>query len=249
MEKETIKVHDTRVTGISRQEAGALVTIALKGISFQPGQFLMVKTCDGEVRWGYPYLIEEAGPESVTVLALARSDLYRQLPDSEVAVWGPRGRGPLADGDGTVILVAQPATVDRILPFLRSTSHRCRLLLMVGENPQGNCQLFNEQISTVCINGVEPLCVALEGMDDSQIIAALNPREMLEFRNFAPREIQQKAWMFMPTKIGCGIGACVGCVVHSSEAPFGIKICEEGPFLRLDRVDLEADIHSFVTRV
>ena len=192
MEKETIKVHDTRVTGISRQEAGALVTIALKGISFQPGQFLMVKTCDGEVRWGYPYLIEEAGPESVTVLAPARSDLYRQLPDSEVAVWGPRGRGPLADGDDTVILVAQPATVDRILPFLRSTSHRCRLLLMVGENPQGNCQLFNEQISTVCINGVEPLCVALEGMDDSQIIAALNPREMLEFRNFAPREIQQK---------------------------------------------------------
>lgn len=94
MEKETIKVHDTRVTGISRQEAGALVTIALKGISFQPGQFLMVKTCDGEVRWGYPYLIEEAGPESVTVLAPARSDLYRQLPDSEVAVWGPRGRGP-----------------------------------------------------------------------------------------------------------------------------------------------------------
>ena len=249
MEKEVIKVHDTRVTAISRQETGAVATIALEGITFQPGQFLMVKTCDGEVRWGYPHLILEAEEDAVTVFAPARSDLYRQLPDSEVAVWGPRGRGPLAEGDGTVILVAQPATFDRVQPFLRSAPQRCRLLLMVGDNPQGNCQLLNEQISTVCINGVEPLCVALEGMDDSQIIAALNPKEMLEYKNFATEDIRKKTWMFMPTKIGCGIGACTGCVVHSSEAPFGIKICEEGPFLRMDRVDLAADIHSFVTRV
>lgn len=249
MEKEVIKVLDTRVTAISRQEVGALVTIALKDVSFQPGQFLMAKTCDREVCWGYPYQIQEAGADTVTVLAPIRSDLYRQFPDSEVTVWGPRGRGPLAEGNGTVILVAQPATFDRVLPFLRSASQRCRLLLMVGDNPQGNCYFLNEQISTVCMNGVEPLCVALEGMDDSQIIAALNPKEMLEYSNFATEDIRQKTWMFMPTKIGCGIGACTGCVVHSSETSFGIKICEEGPFLRMDRVDLEADIHSFVMRV
>ena len=248
-----IAVYDTKIVSVSRRDAAdgrswAAVTIALRDVDYEPGQFMMIKTCDGDVRWGYAYLIQRADEETFTVLAPLRSDLYQQKPGNDVVVWGPRGQGALKKGDGSYILVAEPATYESVVPFLLAAPTRCRLLLLVGGDCQTFSQLLGEEVSLSCVDSVDSLCLALEGMDDGQILAALNPERMKEYNSYAANYVRCKTWMFMPTQIGCGIGACTGCVVHGKNAPFGIKVCEEGPFLLLNRVDIGADIHSFITR-
>lgn len=254
VEKETIQVFDTKIKNVSRKNTAngrsyAVVTIELAGIDFQPGQFMMIQAKDKEVRWGYDYMILSADPDSVTVIAPLQSDLYQQFPGNEIAAWGPRGTGPLVSGEGPAVLVASPATYASVLPFILNETDRCRLLLLVSQDPQQELSVMGEQISSACIPSVDSLCVALEGMDESQILVALNPEEMLEYSKFAADDVRKRTWMYMPTQIGCGIGGCTGCVVHSPDAPFGIKICEEGPFLPLCKTDITADIHSFITRM
>lgn len=253
MNSEKIKVYDTRVSELAQcvTETGrhyAVVTVAMEHMQFQPGQFMMVKTCDAEVRWGFPYLIQRADEGSFTVLAPRDSDLYRQLPGSEIAVWGPRGTAALA-AEEPFVLVAEEATYDRILPLAINHAQQCRLLLMVGGGEQNGIRLLDEQVSVAYLNDVESICVALEGMEDERIVAALNPAGMKVFCGFATAGIRARTRMFVPTKIGCGIGACTGCVIHTPDSPVGIRICEEGPFLPLERIDLETDMHCLTTRV
>ena len=70
---------------------------------------------------------------------------------------------------------------------------------------------------------------ALQGAE--RILTALNPRRILEYAALASDAIKTATWLYVPTKMACGIGGCAGCVVHNPAYPTSLKVCCEGPFL------------------
>lgn len=250
MHDEQIRVSDTVVvetvhTTLEDGHRCALVRIALESVRFAAGQFMMVKTCDAPVRWGYPYSIQSTDGASVTVLASENSDLYRQPAGAAVAAWGPRGKGPLPE-QGAFVLVAEPATYGFVSTFVHNHADRCSLVLMLGGGASHAGQPMERHVNAAYPYDMEALCTALEGMSET-VVAALNPHHMQLFGQLASDELSARTHMHVPTKIGCGIGGCTGCVIHSPTSDVGIKICEEGPFLPFPRIDIETDLACFVT--
>lgn len=51
---------------------------------------------------------------------------------------------------------------------------------------------------------------------------------------------RRRAWLALEQRMGCGVGACLACVVPGGTGgPRWVRVCSDGPVFRADAVDLE----------
>jgi dihydroorotate dehydrogenase electron transfer subunit len=76
--------------------------------------------------------------------------------------------------------------------------------------------------------------IHIQSMDKIQtqdnIIVAAELNSMLSDDRISP-----KALLFCQETMGCGVGACMSCVIHTKKGET-IKICQEGPFIRKEEL-------------
>jgi dihydroorotate dehydrogenase electron transfer subunit len=52
---------------------------------------------------------------------------------------------------------------------------------------------------------------------------------------------RRRAWLALEQRMGCGVGACLACVVPGARGgPRWVRVCSDGPVFRADAVDLSA---------
>ncbi|MEZ0360492.1 MAG: dihydroorotate dehydrogenase electron transfer subunit [Hydrogenobacter sp.] len=76
---------------------------------------------------------------------------------------------------------------------------------------------------------------ALKEFDSSWTISACGPRGMLK----ALKDLtgSQRLYISLESRMACGWGVCLGCVVKSREGHY-VRVCYEGPVFRADEVCL-----------
>ncbi len=249
----SIQVMDTAVRSSRRITANgrnyAVVEVAYPAASFSPGQVLMLKTEDKDVRWPYGYMIQKRTGDGFVVVAPEHSDLYGRRAGDAVVAWGPRGRGPLDESGKTFLAVTEAAAYPACLPFVLKAAGQCKAVLFLddkdGEPLLGEAAHFHRADS------MEAAAAAAGQSKADCLLIALNPQKLLDFTQALDDEAVKKAIVYMPTVMVCGVGGCTSCAIHNPAAktdptaPPGVLMCCQGPYQPLDRVDIATDITTF----
>ncbi len=165
-------------------------------------------------------------------------------PGDKLDLLGPLGNGfPVLDRD--VMLVGGGVGV----PPLLETAFRCRqkgysVSCVLGFNSEADIILKEEfeelgcsvyiatmdgsrgtkgtVIDAIGANGLEPACVL-----------ACGPLPMLK----AAAAIARDGYISLESRMACGFGACMGCVVKTPEGG-SLRVCRDGPVFRIGEVAL-----------
>jgi dihydroorotate dehydrogenase electron transfer subunit len=70
-------------------------------------------------------------------------------------------------------------------------------------------------------------------------VYACGPRAMLAAATAAARQAGVPCWVAMEQWMGCGIGACLGCVVPAAGGGY-LRVCTDGPVFAAEALDWEA---------
>lgn len=206
--------------------------------AFAPGQYLMVRTENREVRWPYPYFIHGRTDRGLLVLAASHQDLFLSTSGTAVEYWGPRGTAPLAVGE-RVTLVAEDATAFLLIPFLATGAYH-KYCLVGGE---GGTVFDAVGVSRATAEEAAHLADA----EGERVVVSLNIGNLKAFYGAVPNEKKGDILVFVSNKKACGMDGCKGCYLHSKDNAFGVNVCCSGPFLPLLNIDFEADGRCFET--
>lgn len=234
-------VRDTKILSrIERASCGrnwVVFEIAYPGFTFRPGQFVMIGGGRNTFSWSYPYMIQGATEEGFTIVSQPDGALYDCRSGDAVVVWGALGNPP---AEGELTLVAQPESYHFVAPLLKLAG--AKKLVMVGG---GAPEAIPGEVIAVNTAGPREASQVLS-QDGRRLALALNLPELTATMANVPDVQKKDALVFAYTKIGCGIGACRGCYLHSPDIKTGIAVCCEGPYLPYTKIDFETDKNCFL---
>lgn len=231
MKKETITSKDGR--------SFSLIELSYPGFSCRPGQFVMIQTPDDGFQWAYPYMIYSSAADSFSVLAPTNSSLSDRDTGSKQVVWGANGTG-ITDKVPS-LMIAEPATFFLIAPLCHSFPDQ--ELVILGEEASVPAALCPKK--TLYVKNTEELALKMEQAET--IYLALNIGTLEALMNDQTASVKDKSYVFVSTQIGCGIGACRACYLHSPDLQSGIPVCCNGPYMAYQRIDFETDRNCFLT--
>lgn len=210
--------------------------IAAENAAFAPGQFLMVApVCGTGVKWPSALMIQDCSPKGYVVWVHPDCPLYTQREGDAVTIWGPNGTAAPVTGEFSVLCDAKGVIL--AAPLLRAWADRCRGLYLVGESHGAG---LSELVGDTAIRAVKHLENAWDFGDTQSLVVALQLDKLACWKNAAPKAAE-KSVVFVGAKVGCGMGACRGCYIHSGPVSTGIAVCQEGPFMPMTAVDYQKD--------
>lgn len=243
--KNYLPVFDSRVISLQEmiaKDGRTLHALELEYADFyyQPGQFVMIQNQGDGFHWSYPYMIYRKTNRGLIVIAAQDSSLFSLEPGARISIWGANGIGcPIIK---ETIFVAEPATLHLIAPLVHACSSPT-LILIGSENsvPEDLCPTNTYFVSDE--GKVQPyLKNELE-----TIYMALNVPVLEKILNCTDHSLKERTKIFVSTQIGCGIGACKSCYLHSPDIKIGIPVCCNGPYLPFSMIDFEKDRKCFQT--
>ena len=238
-----LPVIDTYIAEVKAitNEAGRcyhLITIDNPGFTGLPGQFVMIQKQDKGFAWSYPYMIYEDTTQHLKIIATQNSSLFQSSPGEKIALWGANGKGYTLNGSETII--AEPAMMHLALPLIRSADslnviiYGCPTECFPELLPAGS--LFTSDLSEIS---------RLLHASSAPVFMALNITNLEKIAEPSDKTLTKRITCFVSTQIGCGIGACKACYLHSPEIHMGIPVCCNGPYLPYDLIDFSQDRKCF----
>lgn len=217
-----------------------LLELEYPDFTYVPGQFVMIQNQGDGFHWSYPYMIYEGTDRGLKVIAAKNSSLFPLATGAETAIWGANGIG-CAPGTNAVF-VAEPATIHLLAPLI----HACTTptLFLIGSESAVPKELL-PSITHFVSDGAQALKYLTDGSD--AVYMALNVPVLESIMNCADDSLKERTMVFASTRIGCGIGACKSCYLHSPDIQMGIPVCCNGPYLPFNMIDFEKDRKCFQT--
>ncbi|WP_270813416.1 hypothetical protein [Hungatella effluvii] len=217
-----------------------LLELEYPDFTYEPGQFVMIQNQGDGFHWSYPYMIYEATDRGLKVIAAKNSSLFSLSTGAETAIWGANGIG-CAPGTNAVF-VAEPATIHLLAPLI----HACATptLFLIGSQSAVPKELL-PSVAHFVSDGAQALKHLMDGSDP--IYMALNVPVLESIMNCAADSLKERTMVFASTRIGCGIGACKSCYLHSPDIQMGIPVCCNGPYLPFNMIDIDKDRKCFQT--
>lgn len=217
-----------------------LLELAYPDFSFEPGQFVMVQLQNQGFQWSYPYMIYKKTERGLEVLSSSHSSLYRCIEGDPIAVWGANGKGSLPAPSS--VFITEAATFHLIAPLIEACKNP-RLIFI------GTEEMVPEVLApsdTCYISDPSEISALLQNVD-VEIYMALNLSNIEKIMENIKAELKNQIKIFVSTRIGCGIGACKSCYLHSPDINIGIPVCCNGPYLPYCEIDFEKDRKCFQT--
>ncbi len=197
-----------------------------------------------------------AGTFRILVRTIGRGTgiLSDLIPGAELSALGPLGRGfPDLPKEREAVLVAGGVGLAPLLLFAAVHDGTCKKALYGADTAQG--LVLADELSGKCGDVAlatddgstghhgfvtDLLPAALEDLSDP-VVLACGPRPMMAAaarlcmsRGLACH-VSFEAWL------GCGVGACLGCVIPSTEETQRyVRVCHDGPVFRAEQVDWDA---------
>lgn len=219
-------------------------------ISFEPGQFLNIKP----QKFTYPFLrrpisIHEQDEQSLAMLIKLVGEGTRNLASlvqgDVVDVIAPLGKGFDTHGVKRAIVVGGGIGMAP-LPMLSSKLQKegCEVLVLLGFRDESYAMETFEVKTKAVVESIESKFVTdlLEEEIESfrpDMIYACGPTPMLRKVASIGTAKSVSTQVSLEEKMGCGIGACIGCTVKVKSSDFGyknLKACSDGPVFKGDEV-------------
>jgi len=242
-----IKVYETYI--ISRQPVEhherryACIEIPYPFEGLKPGQFLMIQAQLSNVNWAYPFLVQRVGAGACTVLATVSTRLYHAQIGCALTVIGPCGNPNTVEDTGMFMVLTEPACYFLTLPFFEKANGFTNLLWLGQEKYEPFWGERTKVESIVAVDQAVERALKIGG----RLVVALNPPKLEPVVKALQQAKALDCLVFAPTKMGCGIGACRSCAMHSQQVRSGILTCCEGPYMPLSTFDFDTDRKCFIT--
>ena len=228
--------------------------------SWQPGQFVMIRPSGGnsELLWGRPFSICRVSPRDLVIFFQVRGRATAVLagvkPGDKLDVWGPLGNAfalepkiptlLLAGGIGIAPFVgyvhSHPSPWDITMEFGHRMPLECYPFDSINERAEADAHLEKSPADREAF--ITLIGERIRQFADKGLVLACGPTPFLRaVQEFALRH-KARAQLCLETRMACGVGACLGCVVKASlppddKAPLVIHDPEEdGPTMR-DRAE------------
>ncbi len=209
-----------------------------------PGQFVLADLGDPVRTPLFPAACSEDG---FAVLVRPGHPVRRYLPDTELSLLGPLGRGFRTVGAERLLLIAE---VDALPPLLPLTHHATAITLVIAARTRAQLpaastfpahvelQVLTEDGSaghqgTLAASGEAPLTALLQWADCVCVACDAAQREPLARRVRETRLQPQDdfAQVLVRTPMPCGVGACDVCRVETRRGER--RACTDGPVFDL----------------
>lgn len=226
------------------------------GWHMTPGQFVMLRaeSFGLDLIWGRPISIADFGPQGLRLFIQVAGRGTRRLAalaaGQKVVVWGPLGHGFHVDADKPTLLAAGGVGLAPFLGYLRHHPKRETLSLLFGhrlppaaypledfadmprlealrEEQPGDLDVFIKRLEQRMAEHVDGLVLACGPMPFLRTVARL------------ARQYKVRTQVSLEGAMGCGVGACLGCVVPKADGSQA-RVCVEGPVFDVDALDMEA---------
>lgn len=272
---------DVPVLSLERRAApgsgeNELFTLRLRSPGWRawlPGQFVMIRPHQitrPDVYWARPFSISQADEEELRIVFQVAGRGTRGMLGLDrgelVTVWGPLGNAFAVSRSGPTLLLAGGIGIAPFVGYMERHPAPETVRLEFGHRLPVDCYPFAE--CRHCVGGdarnhhecgpedLARFINTLEaGIRDTAsrkgLVLACGPMPFLRsVQGFALR-YGARAQLSLETRMACGVGACLGCVVTSSvreehpakpESPPAfrhVQTCTHGPVFWADQLDLE----------
>lgn len=234
--------------------------------SWRPGQFVMLRprSFGLEFPWARPLCICHVTKLHLIcffqVVGRGTARMAELKAGDEVMVWGPLGNGLAIEPTAPTLIIAGGMGIAPFVGYVNIHSKPWNLSMLFGHRFSINCypiDSINERIGLDTFMGNEPAdlekftLAVRNGMEEhaklSGLVLACGPLPLLRVvQNFA-KEFNVRTQLSLESKMACGVGACLGCVVKTTEdwpvkdkINWPVQACNHGPVFWSNQVELDA---------
>ncbi len=232
----------------------------------QPGQFVNIRVTDGfDPLWRRPLSVHDVDRQAGTVdflfAVVGRGTrlLSQVRPGNQLDILGPLGNTFPLFPQRPAVLVAGGLGLAPFLFFARQlAAAQVQTTLLYGVRSTTQLvsteafQRLGVRVELATDDGSEGLRGtaadllrrALPGLPEDAVVYTCGPLPAVRAVARVLAETPRRAYASLETRMACGLGACVGCVVRmrrrAPDSPAYKLVCKDGPIFDLEEVDLEA---------
>lgn len=255
------------------REKNELFTLRLRSPAWKnwaPGQFVMVrpkKATRPDIYWARPFSISQADEQELRIMFQVAGRGTRDMLELErgelVTVWGPLGNAFAVSRTGPTLLLAGGIGIAPFVGYIDRHLTPETLRLELGHRLPIDCYPFAECAGRAgvasrnhheCepgdlekfINAMEETIRETAG--ENGLVLACGPMPFLRSVQKFTLQYGARAQLSLETRMACGVGACLGCVVKTPAqdrpapgTPPGfryVQTCTSGPVFWADQLDL-----------
>jgi dihydroorotate dehydrogenase electron transfer subunit len=223
--------------------------------SWRPGQFVMLRpeTFGRELIWGRPFSIASLDENGLKVFfqhfGRGTGLLSEAEPGDSIAVWGPLGNGFKTEPDTPTLVLAGGIGIASFMGYIHEHPKPENLLLVFGHTAPYECYPcagLGGRVRTEAFfeRGPEDLKKFIALLEEriaeyaEGLVLACGPLPFLKTVGRITGDRGVRAQLSLENRMGCGVGACMGCVTRHKDAGY-VNICTRGPVFWADELDLE----------
>jgi len=232
---------------------------------YTPGQFVMLRPTGWglELPWARPFSISRAGKHAlecfIQVAGRGTERLTALKAGDVVRVWGPLGNGFVMEADSPTLLLAGGVGIAPFIGYAQKHPKAWNLSMLFGHRaPLGwyPVDSIRERINveTMRESGQADLDAFITAMHARMeeyagkggLALACGPGAFLCTVQHLAVQTGLRTQLSLESRMACGVGACLGCVVATSEAwpvsdkkKWPVQTCTHGPVFWAEHVMLE----------
>jgi len=264
--RETLKVLDLAPCGPAAQNAACYVLrlTAPAWRDWMPGQFVMVRpeawACD--MLWARPFSICRLSSRDLIIFFQAHGRGTRRMvylrPGDAVDVWGPLGTGFACEPDAPTLMIAGGVGIAPFIAYAESHPKPWNLWMDFGHRLPLESYPFDDVSKKIAADVHHEQCPEdrlrfiahiekriAEFAGKKGLVLSCGPVPLLRLVQGCSRKYGIPAQVSLETRMGCGVGACLGCVCKASHAwheaaraGSWVQTCTRGPVFWADQIDL-----------
>jgi dihydroorotate dehydrogenase electron transfer subunit len=228
----------------------------------EPGQFVMLKVSKAyDPLLRRPFSIHNTDGERVQILYQVVGQgthlMTQMIEGEELDILGPLGNGfSLPPGATQALLVGGGVGVAPLLFWAQELSHRqVKLAMFIGGKSKSDLLATDDfkQLGASLYLATEDGSAGHAGMVTAMLedylktgssapntaIFACGPKAMLAHVAGLAKNYKLPAQLSLDVVMACGVGACMGCVVATTDTKKYNRVCREGPVFDATRIEWE----------
>lgn len=200
---------------------------------WQPGQFVMLRPANSAAGtlWGRPFSICLVTKRDLVIFfqiaGRATEAMARLKPGDLVSIWGPLGNGMVMPKNTPTLLLAGGIGIAPFVGYAHMHPTPWELTMEFGHRMPLNCYPFdsmNEKIPAEphqekSLEDRERFLAVIDQRikeyAQNGLVLACGPTGLLKFIQNSAAKHNARAQLCLETRMACGVGACLGCVVKN----------------------------------
>ncbi len=267
---DTLKVLDLVPFGPAVQNT-ACYALRLEAPSWKewtPGQFIMVRPTAwaDDMLWARPFCICRLSPQDLVIFFQVQGRGTARMaslkPGDTLDAWGPLGNGFACEPDRPTLMIAGGVGIAPFIGYTQNHPKPWNLWMDFGHRLPLESYPFdsiNEKIvaDSHLEQGPEDRVRFIAYVEEriaefaknQGLVLACGPVPLLRLVQECSKKYGVPAQLSLETRMGCGVGACLGCVCKTSKkwpepehAGSWVQTCVKGPVFWADQIDLRDDM-------